>query len=153
MKRSGAARGLFGLVFGTSLAIAQDVAPKLDPPALAPPRDRPGGSRIGPGIHNAQGQRQAREPLAPGDPRSHGPGSPPTGKSPGAAQGRASRRPLVACSFGSRGSSGRPQGHHPADPRAHPRGPPRGGRAREGTGPKAFKQQRHEAGSLGRSVE
>ena len=123
------------------------------PARAGPPRDRPGGSRLGPGIHNAQGQRQAREPLAPGDPRSHGPGPPPTGKSPGAAQGRASRRSLVACTFRSRGSSGRPQGHYPADSRTHPRRPSRGCRAREGTGPKAFRQQRHEAGRLGRSFE
>src|SRR4051812_5227097 len=42
MIRSGAARGLYVLLFGTSLAIAQDTAPKLDPPALLPPETRPG---------------------------------------------------------------------------------------------------------------
>jgi hypothetical protein len=41
----GVACGLFGLLFGTSLAFAQDTAPPLDPPALVPPAAEPAAAR------------------------------------------------------------------------------------------------------------
>ena len=60
----GAARGLFGLLFGTSLAIAQDAAPKLDPPALVPPATAPAaGSDLRPSGPGTEAGTTENRPL------------------------------------------------------------------------------------------
>ena len=96
----GAARGLFGLLLGTSLAIAQDAAPKLDPPALVPPATAAAAGSRSSSQRARDGSWYDRESPTPGDSRGHGPGSPEARKSLCTAEVETHRRALEAVLHG-----------------------------------------------------